>query len=775
MSTSFQSPTKRPSPHKRTGTTSSITTGTMGPPPPPTIDRHTKVTSSTPTTSRHKPSFEKLPLSPTSAKNKLSISTKDISHSRRGSLIPGASGLGARTISPTDASRLARRLSQPPQATSHTIIVSEDEPLPTLTASTFEKKFAAPMNSTRLPTLKTSNPPSRTPSPSPTSNRDSLRDSGIGSSASGTISSGHPSPNTVFLEAAKSSRRKSLVVVGGQNGVPPVPPIPKEISEKNIAAKVGSVKTSPKNANSPRGSPKPSPRYKSPPPPLPSQSIPKTPPISSLKSRDHGLTLSTSIPSYVNAKAQTPRETSSRTTIIPRQLEPSNLPPFKVSALATPTVQKVNALVAKTSTPASTDKRTTPPQRTVTTPQTAVATRFPRGPRTPATPSLTPPIIHPSGVKTASAAPSRRSIPSPGSLLIATRKASFIEKHASNTSLQNQVTKLPAHEEEKESPKTLWRSVSRGTGKLVRRSSVTDKKIGTPKKKEDKEREDALAMPAPTLVPKRNMFGLARKGSIPATKDLSERNTALTGNLSMTRQSSSASTATATPPPPRYSPNSSNPSTDDELLGGNSREMEIILRSASSKYRNKIERDLEELESVRRRVNELGDTGVKDPVTPVMAVKIWGRGMSTYEKGEVVDYPNVWYCSDSSVSKSGRGDPAPLSASKILENATSIGVANFGFDDEIGNYIIVQGDHLAYRYEIIGMLGKGSFGQVCKCVDHKTGKVVAVKIIRNKQRFHTQALVEVNILQKLCQWVWSHPGIYADDVRMRTMNIISFE
>ena len=89
--------------------------------------------------------------------------------------------------------------------------------------------------------------------------------------------------------------------------------------------------------------------------------------------------------------------------------------------------------------------------------------------------------------------------------------------------------------------------------------------------------------------------------------------------------------------------------------------MEIIIRSASSKYRNKIERDLEELEAVRRRVIEMGDAGIKDPLTPAIAVKIWGHGMSTYEKGEVVDYPNVWYCSDSSVSKSGRGRSVPFS------------------------------------------------------------------------------------------------------------------
>ena len=194
------------------------------------------------------------------------------------------------------------------------------------------------------------------------------------------------------------------------------------------------------------------------------------------------------------------------------------------------------------------------------------------------------------------------------------------------------------------------------------------------------------------------------------------------------------------------------------MLGGNSREMEMIIRSASSKYRSKIERDLEELENVRRRVIEMGESGIKEPVTPSRAIRLWGRSMSTFEKGEVIDFPNVWFCSDGSVDKTGRGDNT-TSASKTPENATSIGggAANFGFDDDIGNYVIVQGDHLAYRYEILGILGKGSFGQVCKCLDHKTGKVVAVKIIRNKQRFHAQALVEVNILQKLCQWVCASP------------------
>ena len=42
-----------------------------------------------------------------------------------------------------------------------------------------------------------------------------------------------------------------------------------------------------------------------------------------------------------------------------------------------------------------------------------------------------------------------------------------------------------------------------------------------------------------------------------------------------------------------------------------------------------------------------------------------------------------------------------------------------GFDDDNGSYIKVLHDHIAYRYEIKEVIGKGSFGQVvkvCMCV-----------------------------------------------------------
>lgn len=112
--------------------------------------------------------------------------------------------------------------------------------------------------------------------------------------------------------------------------------------------------------------------------------------------------------------------------------------------------------------------------------------------------------------------------------------------------------------------------------------------------------------------------------------------------------------------------------------------------------------------------------------------------LNIFERGEIIDYKEIYFCG----TKNAKKHVGDLNAQ----------TANFGYDDDRGDYNIVFGDHLAYRYEVVDLLGKGSFGQVVRCVDHKTGHLVAIKIIRNKKRFHQQALVEVNILQKLREW-----------------------
>ena len=51
------------------------------------------------------------------------------------------------------------------------------------------------------------------------------------------------------------------------------------------------------------------------------------------------------------------------------------------------------------------------------------------------------------------------------------------------------------------------------------------------------------------------------------------------------------------------------------------------------------------------------------------------------------------------------------------------------------------GDHIAYRYEVLELLGKGSFGQVIRAFDHKNREYVAIKIIRNKKRSFSISLL----------------------------------
>lgn len=129
------------------------------------------------------------------------------------------------------------------------------------------------------------------------------------------------------------------------------------------------------------------------------------------------------------------------------------------------------------------------------------------------------------------------------------------------------------------------------------------------------------------------------------------------------------------------------------------------------------------------------------PKTPSMAIKFYGHHLSPFEQTEIQGYPEVYFV----------GHHA-----KKLQAMPDNPASNYGYDDERGDYKSVTNDHLAYRYEILEELGRGSFGQVVKCYDHKTATTVAVKLIRNKKRFYAQAKTEVKILSDLVKWVNTH-------------------
>ncbi|CAI2723181.1 unnamed protein product [Schistosoma spindalis] len=124
---------------------------------------------------------------------------------------------------------------------------------------------------------------------------------------------------------------------------------------------------------------------------------------------------------------------------------------------------------------------------------------------------------------------------------------------------------------------------------------------------------------------------------------------------------------------------------------------------------------------------------IKTCLTPEMAIKLYFHKLSAYEHHEILNYPHVYFVGHNAKKRNG-----------ILGTGN-----NCGYDDDQGSYIHTAHDHVAYRYEILKILGKGSFGQVVKAYDHKDGVYVALKMVRNEKRFANQATEEIRILEQL--------------------------
>lgn len=71
------------------------------------------------------------------------------------------------------------------------------------------------------------------------------------------------------------------------------------------------------------------------------------------------------------------------------------------------------------------------------------------------------------------------------------------------------------------------------------------------------------------------------------------------------------------------------------------------------------------------------------------------------------------------------------------------------WDDPEGYYNVMLGELINGRYHVQQILGKGMFSSVVRATDSKTGKLVAVKIVRNNDTMRKAGMTEINILQLL--------------------------
>lgn len=117
--------------------------------------------------------------------------------------------------------------------------------------------------------------------------------------------------------------------------------------------------------------------------------------------------------------------------------------------------------------------------------------------------------------------------------------------------------------------------------------------------------------------------------------------------------------------------------------------------------------------------------------SPHQVMMLYMNKLTAYEHHEIYKYSQIYFIGANAKKRSGTGPN------------------NSDYDNENGSYIHIPHDHVAYRYEVLKIIGKGSFGQVVKAYDHKTREHVALKMVRNEKRFHRQAQEEIRILKHL--------------------------
>ena len=701
---------------------------------------------------------------------------------KRMSVMPSiATGLGARTISPTDARRMKRMSMAPP---------------------------APPLPQNYLPHA----PPTPQPEPSLTRSRSLLRSPGPrhGKSATPSSSRTTPDPSRKSYSSGQSlSSSTSFGSAHNPTGVPPLPagtsssrlPTPKpqlEAASATDSEEVPPVPAIPKAYESPLSETE-QPFFSARSSGLPAVDTP-------ISASPHATTFADAVKAIDTTRAPSPASRQQSYASQPdaeqrgrpqpsagkKNLPPLRLPPLNLLPLSKPTAAKIKALEEEACDPAK--RPQTPPARqhstkTPSTPLTASKATFPRSHHE--HDDVSNNHVRSSTSHHALRVPSNSSIDTPFSFDSATPGPRIISPFTSS-SLPKSSGEFSRYMQPKyNGDLNRMSSQARPTGPRAPSFSVT-------LKPEDKATQPESTFSASTLRRK-----LSRKRSENQVQEFGEKDvdaskydnmppprvpaSATWSNLPATstsptqrpsylstRRKTSGSNISFPPPPERQDSFSSTQSqslegrpsvesnrsfnlhphqasrnasavngkpssviqthSPDRGLDRDDMVAEEEMKKLASK-RKDFETAARELDALRRRACP------REPISASYAVQ--SINLNLFERGEIMDFREVYFT-------------GTRNANKIVGDLKATSATNLGYDDDRGDYNIVEGDHLAYRYEVVDLLGKGSFGQVVRCIDHKTGILVAVKIIRNKKRFHQQALVEVKILQKLREWVRRH-------------------
>lgn len=111
------------------------------------------------------------------------------------------------------------------------------------------------------------------------------------------------------------------------------------------------------------------------------------------------------------------------------------------------------------------------------------------------------------------------------------------------------------------------------------------------------------------------------------------------------------------------------------------------------------------------------------PLLPNVVLKDYASLLTERERFEIERYHDIYYI---------RKEP-PTPSSHTL------------YDPDF--FPFIKDDHIKYQYQQLDELGRGAFGCVIKCYDHKHKRTVAVKLVRDKPKMHQQIQLEREVLE----------------------------
>jgi hypothetical protein len=170
------------------------------------------------------------------------------------------------------------------------------------------------------------------------------------------------------------------------------------------------------------------------------------------------------------------------------------------------------------------------------------------------------------------------------------------------------------------------------------------------------------------------------------------------------------------------------------------------------------------------------DLRLSRALSPATVLRNYATHFTAAEKDEIQHYPRIYHLGLSQAQRSAHLRAVANASitrqskevSSLSASATTSGVVKTTYDTSDGTYRAITGDQLRYRYEILQLLGRGSFGEVYRCRDHKSGVDVAVKVIKSTAPFSAQADKELDILQYLATQEGDHTQTASTVVRAGT-------